>query len=60
MQQYYDNTLEELEFYEFKLSLKKQLLESASDEETKATLNADIEQVNQEIRWIQQRVGDEK
>ena len=60
MQKYYNQTVEELEFYEFKLSLKKELLTKATTEEAKAELAAQVEEANQEIRWIQQRIGDEK
>jgi hypothetical protein len=35
MQKYYDASQEELEFYEFKADLKKQLVASAATEEIK-------------------------
>jgi len=52
MEKIYNASFEELEFYEFKLSLKKELLAKATDEEQKTQYNADIDVVKDEIRWI--------
>jgi hypothetical protein len=60
MQKYYDASQEELEFYEFKADLKKQLVASAATEELKESLQRDADEASFEIRWIQQRIGDEK
>lgn len=60
MQKYYDASQEELEFYEFKADLKKQMVASAATDELKEKYQQEADDASFEIRWIQQRIGDEK
>lgn len=60
MTKYVEQSLEKLEFLEFKASLQKQLIESAQDDEAREQYQSVLDKANQEIRDIQQRIGDEK
>lgn len=59
MERILHNTQEELEFYNFKLTIKEQMLESATDD-VREERKADVDQVRFEIRWINTRINDEK
>lgn len=59
MEKQFHATQEEMEFYSFKLTIKEQMLASASDD-LKDQYKGEVDQVKQEIRWIQQRINDEK
>lgn len=59
MEKYFHASQEELEFYEFKKSLKETMLESATDE-FRAQYEEEVRYAKDEIRWIQQRIGDEE
>lgn len=59
MEKQFHGTQEEMEFYSFKLTIKEQMLASAS-EDLKEQYKSEVDQVKQEIRWIQQRINDEK
>lgn len=60
MTKYVEQSLEKLEFLEFKASLQKQLIESAQDDEAREQYQSVLDKANGEIRDIQQRIGDEK
>jgi uncharacterized coiled-coil protein SlyX len=60
MTKYVEQSLEKLEFLEFKASLQKQLIESAQDDVSREQYQVVLDEANLEIRDIQQRIGDEK
>jgi hypothetical protein len=60
MEKIYAQSQEELEFYIFKRDLKEQMMNSASDDTTSEEFKNEVEEANWEIRWIQQRIGDEE
>jgi hypothetical protein len=43
-----------------RLTLKKDLLETATDDEIRESINEEIGWINDEIRYIQSRIGEEK
>lgn len=53
----YDNRQDELELYNFKLDLKKSLLESATDDEIKEQYQQEFDDVKDQIRRIQVDIG---
>jgi hypothetical protein len=52
MQKIYDASLEELEFYEFKAGMKKELLDKATEEEFINQYTQEFNDANLEIRNI--------
>lgn len=59
-QTWYDNRQDELELYNFKLDLKKSLLESATDDEIKEQYQQEFDDVKDQIRRIQVDIGYDK